>query len=381
MADSTTPLLEVEDLKKYFTSDDESTLLDTLLGRSEESTVKAVDGVSFELFENETLGVVGESGCGKSTMGKTVLRLLEPTSGDVRFKGESILSLSSREMRQKRQEMQMIFQDPSSALNPRMKIKHLIREPLRNFHGYSEAELDAETDRILEQVDLPTSIKDRYPHELSGGQKQRVVIGRAIALNPDMIVADEPVTGLDVSVQSTIINMLSDIQTEFELSLLFIAHDLSVVRYISDRVMVLYLGHIAEIGDSEAIFTNPQHPYTRELKRSIPRSHPSEEAAESNIAEGEPPSPIDPPSGCPFHPRCPAYIGDVCEDEYPDPVELDDGRLVACHHFEEGDPPIEGEYELAEESVTERAPSTDGGSDVGPEESTARAGDREENGG
>ncbi|RQG94875.1 ABC transporter ATP-binding protein [Natrarchaeobius chitinivorans] len=358
MTDSDTPVLEVEELTKYFSAGSGGSLLDTLLRRSDDSYVKAVDGVSFELMENETIGVVGESGCGKSTMGKSILRLIEPTSGDVRFKGESVTDLSGRQMRKKRTEMQFIFQDPTSALNPKMKIKHLLNEPLENFYDFDKAELAQRTDDLLEQIDLPKTVKDRYPHELSGGQKQRVVIGRAIASNPDLIVADEPVTGLDVSVQSNIITMLEEIQEEFELSLLFIAHDLSVVRYISDRVMVLYLGHITELGDSEAVFTNPQHPYTRELKRAIPRSHPDDDPAETEITEGEPPSPLDPPSGCPFHTRCPAYIGDICEEEYPDPVELQDGRLVSCHHFEEGDPPIEGEYEqYAKTTIADGRPS------------------------
>jgi oligopeptide/dipeptide ABC transporter ATP-binding protein len=197
-------------------------------------------------------------------------------------------------------------------------------------------EINARIDELLEQVELPLKFKNRYPHELSGGQKQRVIIGRALATKPDLIVADEPVTGLDVSIQASIINLLQELQKEYELGILFIAHDLSIVRHFSDRVMVLYLGHVAEIGTTEELFSQPQHPYTRALKSAIPRSHPNEEK-HAEIPEGEPPSPINPPSGCPFHPRCSAYIGDVCEEEYPSARELSNGRQVACHHFEDDD--------------------------------------------
>jgi oligopeptide/dipeptide ABC transporter ATP-binding protein len=346
--ETTDAVLEVRDLKKHFSANDGPTgLIDRVLGGSDAGPVKAVDGVSFDLHENETLGVVGESGCGKSTMGKSILRLLEPTSGTVRYRDHTVSELSGRRVRDLRRELQMIFQDPGSALNPRMKIKHLIAEPLRNFRSMSRAELDDRIDTLLEQVELPLDVKDRYPHELSGGQQQRVVIARAIALDPEVIVADEPVTGLDVSVQSSILSMLSEIREQLDLSLLFIAHDLAVVRHISDRVMVLYLGHIVERGDSEAVFGNPQHPYTRSLKRAIPRSHPDQTKDDTDVTEGEPPSPADPPSGCPFHPRCPAHIGDVCENEEPEPVELSDGRTVACHHFEAGDDPVPEDTDIA----------------------------------
>jgi len=337
------PLLSVRGLKKHFEAGDDSLgLFRRLLPGSvvEQRRVRAVDGVSFDLHAGETLGVVGESGCGKSTLSRSILALQTPTAGEVRLKGEPITDLSGETLRQKRQEMQIIFQDPTSALNPRMKIKHLIQEPLDNFYSLSRPELEARTDELLEEVALSTELRDRYPHELSGGQKQRVVIARAIALEPDLIVADEPVTGLDVSIQSDILNTLERIQEEQNIAMLFIAHDLSVVKHISDRVMVMYLGHVVESGATERVFADPQHPYTRALKRAIPRTHPDEPKGESEISGGEPPSPIDPPSGCPFHPRCPAYIGDVCEAEYPAPVELKGGREVACHHFEEGDPEI-----------------------------------------
>ncbi len=369
MSDTDTPTLEVRDLRKHFSRGGSLGLIDRLLDGSTAGPVKAVDGVSFDLLENETLGVVGESGCGKSTMGKAILRLIEPTSGEVRYGGEPLTDLSNRRMRELRQELQMIFQDPGSALNPRMKVKHLIREPIENFHSPSHAELERRTDELLEQVDLPTDVKDRYPHELSGGQQQRVVIARAIALDPEVIVADEPVTGLDVSVQSNILAMLSEIQEELDLSLLFIAHDLAVVRHISDRVMVLYLGHVAERGDAEAVFANPQHPYTRSLKAAIPRSHPDDPKSEADVTEAEPPSPADPPSGCPFHPRCPAHIGDVCEEEYPEPVELSDGRTVACHHFEAGDEPVPEGVELSSEDRGKTPDvATDGGGESVPDE-------------
>jgi oligopeptide/dipeptide ABC transporter ATP-binding protein len=366
--DTTDAVLEVRDLQKHFSANDgPSGLIDRVLGGSDAGPVKAVDGVSFDLHANETLGVVGESGCGKSTMGKSILRLIEPTSGSVRYRDSAVSELSGRRMRDLRQELQMIFQDPGSALNPRMKIKHLIREPLENFRSLSRAELKDRTDELLEQVDLPLEVKGRYPHELSGGQQQRVIIARAIALDPEVIVADEPVTGLDVSVQSNILAMLSEIQAELDLSLLFIAHDLAVVRHISDRVMVLYLGHAVERGDSEAVFANPQHPYTRSLKRAIPRSHPDEEPNDTDVTEAEPPSPADPPGGCPFHPRCPAHIGDVCETEEPDQVELADGRTVACHHFEAGDEPVPEDVDL---SSREGDPAPVAGFDGGGEPSS-----------
>lgn len=367
------PLLEVVGLKKHF-ADTSSvmTILDMFVGSRDSRTVRAVDGVSFEMGYNETLGVVGESGCGKSTMGKSILRLIEPTSGTVRFKGEDITALSARELRDKRQDIQIVFQDPGAALNPRMKIGRLIAEPLENFRDLDRQTLDERVADLLEQVELPAEFKSRYPHELSGGQQQRVVIARALALDPDLIVADEPVTGLDVSIQANIINLLEDIQKERELSILFIAHDLTVVRHISDRVMVLYLGHVAEIGDADEVFENPQHPYTRALKGAIPSGRTGDGNLEIDVLSGEPPSPMDPPSGCPFHNRCPAYIGSICEAEYPNPVRLTDGRDVACHHFESGDDPIPDsmDFELptsVADSVSGRETGSDG-SDESPVE-------------
>lgn len=331
------PVLRVANLKKHFSAHDPPWIA-RKLGIVNESIVRAVDGVSFEIGEDEIVGVIGESGCGKSTLGKSLLRLIEPSSGDVFFKGESITDLSREEMRLRRKDMQIVFQDPSSSLNPRLKIGNLIKEPLKNFGTSSPKELDARVDELLEQVNLPTSFKNRYPHELSGGQLQRILICRAIATEPDLLIADEPVTGLDVSIQSQIIELFKKIQSEYGMSILFIAHDLSVVRHISDRVMVLYLGKIVEMGKTEDVFDNPQHPYTRSLKDAIPGSDYYYEEVEN-----EPPSPANPPSGCSFHPRCPAYIGDVCKNTDPALVQLQDGRDIACHHFEGGGSYMESE--------------------------------------
>lgn len=333
------PILEVRNLKKYFTSAPPLANVGKYLGYDLESHVKAVDDVSFDIHENEIIGVIGESGCGKSTLGRTLVRLLEPTDGEVRFQGQNILELSGKELRNARKRIQFVFQDPSAAINPRMKIGMLIREPLKNFHNLSSEELDKRVNELLEQVDLPKEFSDRFPHELSGGQLQRVLICRALAPEPDLIIADEPVTGLDVSVQAKIINLLEEIRDEYNLSILFIAHDLSVIRFISDKTMVMYLGEIVEMGDTERIFDNPQHPYTRSLKSAIPGNR--QEFKHMGALQSEPPSPSNPPSGCTFHPRCPNYIGEECEAEPPESVQLSDGRLVHCHHFKEGDDPTE----------------------------------------
>lgn len=334
------PLLEVENLKKYFV---DTTGLKSLrrFGLYSSSNVKAVDGVSFNIYPNEIVGVVGESGCGKSTLGKTLLKLTEPTEGVIKYDGDDISELSNKQMRPFRENMQIIFQDPTSSLTPTMKIRDLIVEPIENFGSYTGEELEIRVDDLLKQVELPIEFKERYPHELSGGQKQRVVIARALASNPDFIVADEPVTGLDVSIQSKIINLLKKIQKERQLSILFIAHDLNVVRHISDRVIVLYLGNVVEMGETESVIEHPQHPYTRLLRQSIPKSHPEEDKIREENS-GEPPSPIDPPTGCRFHPRCPAYIDDGCAQKQPALVELADQRSVRCHHFDENGDAIPG---------------------------------------
>ncbi|WP_435334716.1 ABC transporter ATP-binding protein [Haloarchaeobius sp. TZWWS8] len=306
------PLMQVEDLHKYFSRADD--LLDKWLSK-EPQTVKAVDGVDLEVYEGETLGLVGESGCGKSTTGRTILQLLEPTDGTVVFAGEDVTGLGSRELRAKRRDMQMIFQDPLSSLDPRMTVGQTIMEPLK-IHGLPEdtggkSARDARRQRaaeLMEAVGLEPAQFDRYPHEMSGGQRQRVGIARALAVDPDFIVADEPVSALDVSVQAQILNLMEDLQEEFGLTYLFIAHDLSVVRHICDRVAVMYLGQVVETAPTEELFDEPKHPYTQALLSSIPVPDPRVDTDDRIILKGDVPSPIDPPSGCSFRTRCPQVI-------------------------------------------------------------------------
>ncbi len=297
------PLIRVENLKKYYES--ESDFLDRLLGFRE--WVKAVDGVSFEIGHGETLGLVGESGCGKSTVGRTLLRLEEATEGTVYFKGQDISTLSRSGLRDLRQEMQIIFQNPHSSLNPRLTINDIIGEAI-DIHGLAaEKTRDEKIKELLERVGLNASHANRYPHEFSGGQLQRIGIARALAVEPDFIVCDEPVSALDVSVQAQILNLLKDLQEEYDISYLFIAHDLSVVEHIADRIAVMYLGEIAEIGTPKQLFAPPQHPYTEALLSAIPEPDPDWEG-DRIILEGTVPSPINPPSGCKFHTRCPRVI-------------------------------------------------------------------------
>jgi len=300
-------LMEVEGLKKHFSQADD--LLDEYVG-SDPGTVKAVDGVSFDVYEGETLGLVGESGCGKSTTGETILRLLDPTDGRVVFAGDDLASLDRGELRAKRREMQMIFQDPLSSLDPRMTVGQTVMEPLK-IHDLPEgADATGRRERVLElleAVGLERDQYDRYPHEMSGGQRQRVGIARALAVDPDFIVCDEPVSALDVSVQAQVLNLLKDLQREFDLTFLFIAHDLSVVRHICDRVAVMYLGEIVEVAETGELFDDPKHPYTRALLSAIPEPDPTVEA-DRVILEGDVPSPVDPPSGCSFRTRCPEVI-------------------------------------------------------------------------
>ncbi|WP_439028374.1 ABC transporter ATP-binding protein [Haloarchaeobius sp. DT45] len=306
------PLLEVDDLHKHFSRADD--LLDRWLA-NEPQSVKAVDGVDLDIYEGETLGLVGESGCGKSTTGRSILRLVEPTDGTVVFAGQDLTSLDGDELRRKRRDMQMIFQDPLSSLDPRMTVGQTIMEPLK-IHGLPEdtggkSPREARKERVvelMEAVGLEPAQYDRYPHEMSGGQRQRVGIARALAVDPDFIVADEPVSALDVSVQAQILNLLEDLQEEFGLTYLFIAHDLSVVRHISDRVAVMYLGKVVETAETAELFEDPQHPYTEALLSSIPRPDPRADTDDRIILEGDVPSPIDPPSGCSFRTRCPKVI-------------------------------------------------------------------------
>ena len=297
------PLLRVEGLEKYY--DSESDFIDRLLGRQKK--VKAVDGVSFEIDEGETLGLVGESGCGKSSIGRSILQLREPTAGSVYFKGQDITTFSDDELRDLRKEMQIIFQNPRSSLNPRLTVNDIIGEAL-DIHGIAGgASRDQRIKELLERVGLNASHANRYPHEFSGGQLQRIGIARALAVDPDFIVCDEPVSALDVSVQAQILNLLEELQDELGIAYLFIAHDLSVVDHIADEVAVMYLGKIAEIGTPNELFEPPQHPYTEALLSAIPEPDPLWEG-DRILLEGSVPSPIDPPTGCKFHTRCPRVI-------------------------------------------------------------------------
>ncbi|AFZ72042.1 ABC transporter ATP-binding protein [Natronobacterium gregoryi] len=312
MSSENEPILRTQNLSKYYETD--SGVIDNLLGRSQ--LVKAVDDVDLELYPGETLGVVGESGCGKTTLGRSMLRLIEPTDGSITYRNEQddgtvreieLTELSSSELRDLRTDLQYIFQDPFSSLNPRLTVGDIIGEPL-DIHDIASGQ--ERTDRIqdlLETVGLNASHAYRYPHEFSGGQRQRIGIARALAVDPEIIICDEPVSALDVSVQAQILNLLEDLQREFDLSYIFIAHDLSVVEHISDRIAVMYLGEFAEVGTTEDVFSEPYHPYTEALLSAIPEPDPLWEG-EKIFLEGEVPSPIDPPSGCPFHTRCPRVI-------------------------------------------------------------------------
>ncbi len=306
-------LLEVDGLTKYFQSD--SGLFASINVERDRfppvsfgvDHVKAVDDVSFEIEMGETLGLVGESGCGKSTLGRTILRLLDPTDGTIRFKGEDLAEMSGEELRRKRSEIQMIFQDPQSSLDPRMKVGQIIEEPMRAHDMFDDEGREARAKELLEKVGLDPHHYNRYPHAFSGGQRQRINLARALSVDPDFVVCDEPVSALDVSIQAQVLNTMEELQEEFGLTYLFIAHDLSVIRHISDRVAVMYLGHVVEVADKTELFENPQHPYTKALLESIPVPDPRENGARG-VLEGEVPSPIDPPSGCRFRTRCPRLI-------------------------------------------------------------------------
>jgi len=315
-------LIEVRNLKKYF-----PVTWGTLF--RPKAHVKAVDGVSFILHSGETLGLVGESGCGKSTLGRTILRLIEPTAGEVYFEGKNIFSLDHPQLRHLRREMQIIFQDPYASLSPRLTVGDIIGEPLKT-HGVAHGvEKKRRIQNLLEVVGLSSSHAQRYPHEFSGGQRQRIGIARALALNPKLIICDEPVSALDVSIQSQILNLLADLQKEFGLTYIFIAHGLAVVRHISDRVGVMYLGKIVELADKQEIFSNPRHPYTEALMSAIPIPDP-ELRRERIVLEGDVPSPINPPSGCRFHTRC-RYAQSLCREVEPIFHEVGHDHLLACH--------------------------------------------------
>jgi oligopeptide transport system ATP-binding protein len=320
-----TPLLEVRHVKKYFP------IRSGVLQR-EVARVHAVDDVSFAVREGETLGLVGESGCGKSTLGRTIVRLLEPTAGEIVFGGNHIEHLGTRKMRPLRSEIQMVFQDPYASLNPRKRVGTIVSDPMKIHNLGSRAEQKKRVVDILETVGLSPEHYNRFPHEFSGGQRQRIGIARALALRPKLIIADEPVSALDVSIQSQMLNLLDDLQNEFQLTYLFIAHDLGVVRHVSDRIAVMYLGKIVELSPAEELYTRPIMPYSEALLSAVPIPDPDlAEKRERIVLEGDVPSPINPPSGCRFHPRC-RYATEVCRELEPPLVDYGNGHLAACHH-------------------------------------------------
>jgi len=323
-------LLDVEDLRVYFP------IRSGVVFERHVADVKAVDGVTFSIKRGETLGLVGESGCGKTTVGRTILRLYEPTGGRILFEGRDIAGLSGVDLRNLRRRMQMVFQDPYSSLNPRQNVGNIIAEPLIVHGVASGADVDNKVRDLLEVVGLPSDAGNRYPHEFSGGQRQRIGLARSLALNPDLIVADEPVSALDVSIQAQIINLLEDLQDEFDLTYLFVAHDLAVVRHISDRIAVMYLGKIMEIAPAAKLYDEPLHPYTKALLSAVPIPDPVvERTRDRMLIPGDLPSPVNPPAGCRFHTRCPFVQRERCPDEVPELRELRSGQHVACHWAEE----------------------------------------------
>jgi oligopeptide transport system ATP-binding protein len=324
-------LVKVRNLKKYFPI--RRGVLKRTVGH-----VKAVDGISFDIYKGETLGLVGESGCGKSTAGRTILQLYEPTEGEVYLDGQDLTGLRKSDLRKSRRHMQMIFQDPYASLNPRMTVGNIISEPLAIQGIGNSASRKERVGELLDVVGLNRYFVNRYPHEFSGGQRQRIGVARALATNPSFIVADEPISALDVSIQAQVVNMLDDLKSELGLTYLFIAHDLSMVHYISDRVAVMYLGRIVEMGERDDVYNHPLHPYTQALLSAIPVPDPDNESSrERIILEGDVPSPANPPAGCHFHPRC-GYATDICREDDPQARNMGSEervRMVACHHAEQ----------------------------------------------
>ena len=316
------PLLSVENLTKRFP------IKKGIVFQREVASVRAVEDVTFSIQPGETLGLVGESGCGKSTTARLLLKLIEPTSGRVFFDGRDITGLAPREMRPLRREMQIIFQDPYASLNPRKTVGQIIGMPYR-IHK-TEGESKRKVQDLMDRVGLNPEHYNRYAHEFSGGQRQRIGVARALALRPKLIVCDEPVSALDVSIQAQILNLLEDLQQEFNLTYLFISHDLSVVRHIADRIAVMYLGHLVEVADATKLYETPRHPYTAALLSAVPKGRESTTVTERAVLTGDVPSPIDPPSGCPFHPRCP-HARDVCREDVPPDTALEEGHSARCH--------------------------------------------------
>lgn len=319
------PLLKVKNLKKHFP-------IKNKLFQKQNSSVKAVDGISFDVNRGETIGLVGESGCGKSTTGRMLMKLLEPTEGEIYYNGEDVTNLEERDFRPYRKKIQMIFQDPYASLNPRMKVGDIISEPLI-IHNFDKSTREKKVKDLLEIVGLSGYHAKKYPHEFSGGQRQRIGVARALIMNPELIIADEPVSALDVSIQSQILNLLDDLQEEFKLTYVFIGHDLSVIEHISDRVGVMYLGKLVELAPKEKLYAEPLHPYTKALLSAVPIPDPTDKR-ERIILSGDIPSPANPPSGCTFHTRCP-FAFDKCKQVVPKWREVKEGRFAACHLLDE----------------------------------------------
>lgn len=315
-------LLDVRNLKKYYE------IKSGFLNR-DVRTVKAVDGISLQVKAGEILGIVGESGCGKSTLGRSILRLIEPTSGEIYFEGKDVLALKKEEMRNQRSAMQIIFQDPGASLNPRMTVGEIIGEPLDVYQLASGKDKEERIFELMDMVGINRSYINRFPHEFSGGQRQRIGIARALAVNPKLIICDEPVSALDVSVRAQVLNLMRDLKNKLDLTYIFISHDLSVVHHICDRVAVMYLGKIVEIADKEYLYRNPTHPYTKALLSAIPVPDP-EQKRERIIIQGDVPNPANPPSGCHFHKRCP-YAAERCSQTMPEYVEVEKNHFVLCH--------------------------------------------------